>query len=711
MPLPFLDPFPNYHHHFHIGGEPWAIEGISDSWREFSEAVAYVASGMRSSDDCEFVGSEADAFHLRLYQFGPNRIDTVEEAHIGLADALVSYAGFLQTALTEMDALVAIAVTDHAAVDAAVLEYNTTEATLHIAIATASPTIAVLEAKLAKDHLAYELALNRWKDDLMEAVSIKERLGNNVDSVVAVIAGLADPVSYSGAPDPGAISSYVHLHIGRLEALGQQLQSFSEKIAAEVGLLKSVEGEDDVHGYKISSAVENFKGDWAPSLDDLIAFVRRLGEAGVEIARLYQALDIESAEKFERVNQYIRSLDWYLLDDDDLEAAGLIASNWLNPTLIEKETAPYFNAYGVDYLSWNDDLVHRGANGEVLLVEKSSMHALGEVTRGHGGAWYVVSKDRETVYYPVAPPNTVKENQLLSKHKDMKTGMVTKEFIRPDGSVFTQKMPASQVGNTGNVYKQNLGVTAPAEQVPNVQHIYREDGTETTVVYHNDTHTADVINHDGSPAMHVNPYNDKILHLGTKDAPIEGPVQGIYYDIVVNDVGMKPSYSTYEPTPLGDIPDINSKNITFVTGRIGDLGAGIQIETTPEKEFLIQKTGIGMPTGQHHLPSTGLPISFDDAQKISKVASKIGTAGNIYTFGEGLIISAHTQDAMPLINAGGAIAGGWAGAKVGVTAGTFIYPGPGTIIGALAGGLGGGFIGEKAAKEGGEFVIEKITDN
>lgn len=94
MPLPFLDPFPDYHHHFHIGGEPWTVEGVANSWRDFSETAAHVASGMRGSDDCEFVGSEADAFHLRLYQFGPNRIDVVEEAHAGLADALVSYAGF-----------------------------------------------------------------------------------------------------------------------------------------------------------------------------------------------------------------------------------------------------------------------------------------------------------------------------------------------------------------------------------------------------------------------------------------------------------------------------------------------------------------------------------------------------------------------------------------------------------------------------------------
>lgn len=711
MPLPFLDPFPDYHHHFHIGGEPWTVEGVANSWRDFSETAAHVASGMRGSDDCEFVGSEADAFHLRLYQFGPNRIDVVEEAHAGLADALVSYAGFLQTALNDMDVLVAAAVIDHAAVDAAVTEYNTTETILQLAIATASPAAAALEAKLAKDHLAYDLALTQWKNDLREAVSIKKQLGYNVDSVVSTIEGLADPVTYSGAPDPGAISSYVHLHIGRLEALGQQLQAFSEQIASGMGLLKPVAGEDDVHGYKISNAVEKFTGDWAPSLDDLIAFVRRLGEAGVEIAHLYEKLDTEGAEKLERLNQHIRSLDWHLLDEDDIDAAGLIVSNWLNPTVIEKETAPYFNPYGVDHLSWNDDIVHRGANGEVLLVEKSSAHKLGQVTRGHGGAWYVVSKDRETVYYPVAPAGTVKENQLLSTHKDIRTGMVTKEFIRPDGSVFTQKMPASQVGNTGNVYKQNLGITGPAEQVPNVQHLYREDGTETTVVYHNDTHTADVINHDGSPAMHVNPYNDQILHLGTKDAPIEGPAQGVYYDIVTNDVGMKPSYSTYSPTPLDDTPNINTKNITFVTSRIGDLGTGIQVETTPEKEFLIKKTGVAMPTGRHHLPSTGLPMSFDEAQAVSKVAGKIGAAGNIYTIGEGFVTSARTRDPMPFVKAGGSVGGGWAGAKAGAALGTYVYPGPGTIIGAVLGGLGGGIIGDKAAEEGGEFIIKKITDN
>lgn len=104
-------------------------------------------------------------------------------------------------------------------------------------------------------------------------------------------------------------------------------------------------------------------------------------------------------------------------------------------------------------------------------------------------------------------------------------------------------------------------------------------------------------------------------------------------------------------------------------------------------------------------------MSFDEAQAVSKVAGKIGAAGNIYTIGEGFVTSARTRDPMPFVKAGGSVGGGWAGAKAGAALGTYVYPGPGTIIGAVLGGLGGGIIGDKAAEEGGEFIIKKITDN
>lgn len=162
------------------------IKEVSDDWRDFAETADHVASNMRSSDNCQYEGSEAEAFHARLYDFGPSRIDVIKTAHEGASSAISSYSGHLQYALSQMDALVTEANADHTAVNVAVENYNATLDTLELAAATGNTVVvAVLQSKLASDFTAYEIALGKWESDLQRASTIKTELGTNVDSVVA----------------------------------------------------------------------------------------------------------------------------------------------------------------------------------------------------------------------------------------------------------------------------------------------------------------------------------------------------------------------------------------------------------------------------------------------------------------------------------------------------------------------------------------------
>ena len=714
MPLPTLDPFIDYHtRHFHIGGEPWSIRGVANSWRDFSGILADVAGNMRGADDCQFQGSEAEAFHAQLYEFVPSRLDIAKEAHEGLATALDTYATDLEDALADMSLLEFMARGHHAAVNLKVGEYNATEEALALAAATANPAVGMLQVKLAKDYEEYMVLLKIWKDDLENARRIKEKLREDINAVVASITGLETSVSFADRPQPGAISSYVHLHIESLANLGWQLQGLSGRIEDSLGLLVELVGADDVAGERVVNAVADFISDWSPSRINLIQAVKELGQVAVRVAELYKTLDDESAEKLAQFNGYIRSLDWGILDEDDYDVAELTFLGLPRPTVFEEEKSLSSNFYGSDEKTETGDLVRRDRKGDIDFVTLSRRDGRGQVEEGVDGIWYVKTGDRTTEYYPLAPPGSYKGTQLVSKTHDLKTGIVKKEYKRADGSVYTQTMLQSTSNYNGEVYKKNIGIST-LEQTPEVRHYYQPDGTTTTVIQHRDTKTMDIIKGDATP-VHVD-HEGKILNIGTRDNPLEGPAATTHYREPII-VGLEPREVPGYALPIdqGTGEPIKFPNIGFATSRVSEVGTAVTTEMDPSTNKILAYKNWGVDTGRHHLHTTrptGLPIEAEHLKKFGTVARRTGTVGNLYSFGVGGYESVATGDPVPIIKSIGGIAGGAAGGYVGAAAATALIPGVGWIGSAaiIASAVTLGYWGGKAGEQGGEWVGERIND-
>lgn len=307
----------------------------------------------------------------------------------------------------------------------------------------------MLQTKLASDYAAYEIAFGKWQSDLQRAETIKTELGMNVDTVVSDIASIDAPVSFSDPPKPGDMSSYLHVHINSLEHLGQQLQVLAKKANEALALLVPLTGQDDIHGTKVVTELDTFKADWETALTDFVNFVQRLGETGVDLADMYRTLDTESADALEKLNQQLKALNWPTLDDNDIaivqsiiraaakESTTQPVFDSLIPKLdvTQRETATYFNPYGVCHIGAQGHLVTRGHNGEIVKVEGGR----GTYTKKNpDGSQTVVSELTETTYYPVAPKNSTQSDQPLTMVRDKKTRAVSYEFLRADGSVYTQ---------------------------------------------------------------------------------------------------------------------------------------------------------------------------------------------------------------------------------------------------------------------------------
>ena len=636
-----------------------------------------------------------------------------KEALEGLATALDSYATDLEDALADMSLLEFMARGHHAAVNLKVGEYNATEEALALAAATANPAVGMLQVKLAKDYEEYMVLLKIWKDDLENARRIKEKLREDINAVVASITGLETSVSFADRPQPGAISSYVHLHIESLANLGWQLQGLSGRIEDSLGLLVELVGADDVAGERVVNAVADFISDWSPSRINLIQAVKELGQVAVRVAELYKTLDDESAEKLAQFNGYIRSLDWGILDEDDYDVAELTFLGLPRPTVFEEEKSLSSNFYGSDEKTETGDLVRRDRKGDIDFVTLSGRDGRGQVEEGVDGIWYVKTGDRTTEYYPLAPPGSYKGTQLVSKTHDLKTGIVKKEYKRADGSVYTQTMLQSTSNYNGEVYKKNIGIST-LEQTPEVRHYYQPDGTTTTVIQHRDTKTMDIIKGDATP-VHVD-HEGKILNISTRDNPLEGPAATTHYREPII-VGLEPREVPGYALPIdqGTGEPIKFPNIGFATSRVSEVGTAVTTEMDPSTNKILAYKNWGVDTGRHHLHTTrptGLPIEAEHLKKFGTVARRTGMAGNAYS---GLVAgyeSYATGDFVPVIKSIGGMAGGAAGGYVGAAAATALIPGVGWIGSAaiITSAVALGYWGGKAGEQGGEWIGEQIND-
>ena len=659
---------------------------------------------MRSSDNCQYEGSEAEAFHARLYDFGPSRIDVIKAAHEGASSAISSYSDHLQYALSQMGDLVIEGNTDHTAVNVAVQNYNPTLDTLELAAATGNTVVAaVLQSKLASDFTAYEIAFGKWESDLQRASTIKTEFGTNVDSVIAEIDGLDAPVSFSSPPKPSGMSSYLHVHIGSLEHLGQQLQVLAEKANEALALLRPLVGQDDIHGAKMASAVDTLIAEWETTLTEFVNFVRNLGITGVNVADMYRTLDMESAATLEKLNQQLKALNWPTLDEDDIALVQSIiraadqsktppSTKSLLPGIdvTQEETATKFNPYGVCHVGANGHLVTRGRNGEIIEVkgEKGSY-----IRKNPDGSQTVVSETTETTYYPVAPKNSTKSDQPLTMIRDKKTGAVSNEFIRADGSVYTQniKNPPPVNGPAGFTPKP-IDMVNSENMVAHVTNHTRADGTTTSLIYHRDTQTADVINHNGLSTMHVNPHTDEILHRGTKDYPAQGPISGRFYNLRSNEIQMHP---TYMPPP-----ESNSGWVNFgLTPKlIGDGSGGLQSVHDPESNWIMRETGIGK-WGKHSEVKPLITVDVKYLNPALEIGKGVGFVNDAYSLVEGYTELHRSGNPNKFVSAAGGAVGGNIGALGGAALGTLIWPSLGTVAGAIFVGYEGGKIGEEFGRQ------------
>ena len=69
---------------------------------------------MRTADNADFTGSEAEVFHKRLYDFAPTRLEAMRRSHENVAEHIYMYSTRLSEQLDQMDLLTTKARGDHA---------------------------------------------------------------------------------------------------------------------------------------------------------------------------------------------------------------------------------------------------------------------------------------------------------------------------------------------------------------------------------------------------------------------------------------------------------------------------------------------------------------------------------------------------------------------------------------------------------------------
>ena len=215
MPVLPLKPFLLYQQNeFRIGGNPAEVFEFARRWRVFAENALTTAASLRMINDGGFLGDEGDRYRELIHGEFPKHLTITGEAHGGVSAAVTKYAEALTTAQTQMNALTAIAMVDHTAVQTAVANYNLCEAnvvraaaTAKIATATAVATAAVpgvnavtastataAQSELAAAQAAFEAAKAEhlratmvFDADVAKGAGIKSTLSMEVDTAVAWI--------------------------------------------------------------------------------------------------------------------------------------------------------------------------------------------------------------------------------------------------------------------------------------------------------------------------------------------------------------------------------------------------------------------------------------------------------------------------------------------------------------------------------------------
>ena len=215
MPVFPLKPFLAYKQsEFRIGGNPAEVFEFARRWRVFAENALTTAASLRVMNDGGFLGDEGDRYRELIHGEFPNHLTITGEAHRGVSTAVTQYAEALTSAQTQMNALTAIAMVDHTAVQTAVANYNLCEAnvvraaaTAKVATATAVATAALpgvnaitastataAQSELAAAQAAFEAAKAEhlrattvFDADVAKGAGIKSTLSMEVDTAVAWI--------------------------------------------------------------------------------------------------------------------------------------------------------------------------------------------------------------------------------------------------------------------------------------------------------------------------------------------------------------------------------------------------------------------------------------------------------------------------------------------------------------------------------------------
>ena len=215
MPVFPLKPFLAYKQsEFRIGGNPAEVFEFARRWRVFAENALTTAASLRAINDGGFLGDEGDRYRELIHGEFPKHLTITGEAHRGVSTAVTQYAEALTSAQTQMNALTAIAMVDHTAVQTAVANYNLCEAnvvraaaTAKVATATAVATAALpgvnaitastataAQSELAAAQAAFEAAKAEhlrattvFDADVAKGAGIKSTLSMEVDTAVAWI--------------------------------------------------------------------------------------------------------------------------------------------------------------------------------------------------------------------------------------------------------------------------------------------------------------------------------------------------------------------------------------------------------------------------------------------------------------------------------------------------------------------------------------------
>ena len=215
MPVFLLKPFLAYKQsEFQIGGNPAEVFEFARRWRVFAENALTTAASLRMMNDGGFLGDEGDRYRELIHGEFPSHLTITGEAHRGVSTAVTQYAEALTSAQTQMNALTAIAMVDHTAVQTAVANYNLCEAnvvraaaTAKVATATAVATAALpgvnaitastataAQSELAAAQAAFEAAKAEhlrattvFDADVAKGAGIKSTLSTEVNTAVAWI--------------------------------------------------------------------------------------------------------------------------------------------------------------------------------------------------------------------------------------------------------------------------------------------------------------------------------------------------------------------------------------------------------------------------------------------------------------------------------------------------------------------------------------------